>query len=242
MYQGMASHVSQATDSSDVDANQLEALRNQVHDLESQIAELEKQNDELTGQVNRSRMQAAVASTEASNETLSWAERKQLILDQMEAETFDADDFVASLDANSGDPTLKADDPVEYVNRLCEELARREEEIRELQHLLEQQSETSRQGVSIGAAGIASMLDSDELVREERERLQILQDEWEEKFRQAEIDASLERAKLSRERRELAAKQSEVEAELERLRLQAQREREKESPRKWLSQLGLAGP
>ena len=127
------------------------------------------------------------------------------------------------------------------MNRLSDELARREEEVRELQHLLEQQSETCDSGVSIGAAGIAEMLDSDELVREERARLQVLQDEWEEKFRKAEIEASLERAKLSRERRELASKQSELEAELERARLQTQREQEKEAPRKWLSQLGLAG-
>ena len=216
-------------------------LKSQVSELKSQVIELERQNDELTAQATSASIQAAVASTEATHETLSWAERKQLILQQMEAETFDAEEFVESLGDEIVTQSSDSDDPVEYVNRLNDELARREEEIRELQHLLEQQSETRDAGVSIGAAGIAELLDSDELVREERARLQVLQDEWEEKFRQAEIEASLERAKLSRERRELAAKQSELEAELERARLQTQRETEKDAPRKWLSQLGLAG-
>ena len=48
------------------------------------------------------------------------------------------------------------------------------------------------------------MIDENELVVQERERLQMLQVEWEEKFREGEIQASLERAKLSRERQELA--------------------------------------
>lgn len=241
MCEGMASHVSQSTTSEGDDTVELQSLRDTVFDLETQVSELEKQNDQLTAQVTSASMQAAVASTEATHETLSWAERKQLILNQMESETFDADEFVATLDNEVGVDAAEAEDPVKYVNRLSDELSRREEEVRELQHLLEQQSETREEGVSIGAAGIAEMLDSDELVREERARLQVLQDEWEDKFRKAEIEASLERAKLSRERRELAAKQSELEAEMERVRLQAQRDTEKDGPRKWLSHLGLAG-
>jgi chromosome segregation ATPase len=220
---------------------EVQSLRDQVVNLESQVSDLERQNDELTAQATTASIQAAVASTEATHETLSWAERKQLILKQMEADTFDAEEFAESQANESSADCDDNIDPVEYVNRLNEELARREEEVRELQHLLEQQSETCDSGVSIGAAGIAEMLDSDELVREERARLQVLQDEWEEKFRKAEIEASLERAKLSRERRELSAKQSELETELERARLQTQRDSEKGAPRKWLSHLGLAG-
>jgi outer membrane murein-binding lipoprotein Lpp len=241
MCEGMASHVSQSESSDGVDSAELQSLRDKVLDLEAQVGELEKQNDELTARVTSASMQAAVASTEATHETLSWAERKQLMLDQMEAETFDAEEFVTSLDNESSVDADHVENPAEFVNRLSNELARREEEVHELQHLLKQQSETREEGVSIGAAGIAEMLDSDELVREERARLQELQDQWEEKFRQAEIEASLERAKLSRERRELAAKQSKLEAELESARLQSQRENEKGAPRKWLSQLGLAG-
>ena len=83
------------------------------------------------------------------------------------------------------------------------------------------------------------MIESDELVREERERLQQLQVEWEEKFRQSEIEASLERARLSRERRELTAKQAQLDNEIESVRLKKLQATEKDGPRRWLSQLGL---
>ena len=46
------------------------------------------------------------------------------------------------------------------------------------------------------------VLDSDALIQQEREKLRI-QQQWEAKLRQAEIDLSMERAKLARERSEL---------------------------------------
>ena len=100
------------------------------------------------------------------------------------------------------------------LDRRDEELKERSQQIRELQSLLDQQSETRDGGIAIGAAAITQMFDADELVRDERERLQQMQEEWEDKFRQAEIEASLERAKLSRERQELAKKMSELEEQL----------------------------
>ena len=47
------------------------------------------------------------------------------------------------------------------------------------------------------------MFDQDEIIREERENLKQLQQQWEEKLRKAEIDLSVERAKIARERAEL---------------------------------------
>jgi hypothetical protein len=73
-------------------------------------------------------------------------------------------------------------------------------------------------------------------------KLQQLQVEWEEKFRQGEIEASLERAKLSRERQEISAKKQELELQLEQL----QREHRQANAaggsgsRRWLVKLGLA--
>ena len=96
--------------------------------------------------------------------------------------------------------------------------------------------------MAIGAAAIAEMIDSDELVQQERERLQLLQAEWEEKFRQGEIEASLERAKLSRERQELAKKQAELEEQLEHARRESRHANENgsASKRRWLVKLGLS--
>ena len=60
--------------------------------------------------------------------------------------------------------------------------------------------------VAIGAAAVAQLLDTDELVRQERESLKQLQDGLREQLRKAEVDISLERAKLARERAELDEK------------------------------------
>ena len=74
------------------------------------------------------------------------------------------------------------------------------------------------------------------------ERLQQLQDEWEDKFRQTEIEASLERAKLSRERQELANKMSEIEEQLSHAKREARHHATNEEgpSRRWLAKLGLA--
>lgn len=252
--EGMVSHMSQigpsvAASATDLTAGEVTAfdsdetatLRDHVFDLEAQVEQLKQQNSDLSSQVASAKTRDNVETIVHSDETLSWEDRKQLILQQMEDDDFDSDEFADSLSSEVKDELAKGEGPAHYIQRLNDELARREQDIADLRHLWEQQSETREEGVSIGAAGIAEMIDSDELVREERERLQKLQVEWEEKFRQSEIEASLERAKLSRERRELAAKQTQLAEELERARLKDLQASEKDGPRKWLSQLGLSG-
>ncbi|NND96353.1 MAG: hypothetical protein HKN47_03365, partial [Pirellulaceae bacterium] len=140
-------------------------------------------------------------------------------------------------------------DPVAYVHQLnaeldrrLDEVQRRESEVKELQALLQQQSETRDcSGVAIGAAAIAELVEGDELIREEREKLQSLQAQWEERFRESEITASLERAKLSRERRELALKNAELEEQLVHFRRESEETRALGggTSRRWMAKLGL---
>lgn len=94
--------------------------------------------------------------------------------------------------------------------------------------------------MAIGAAAIAQMLDADELISQERQKLKDIQREWEDKLRQAEIDLSMERAKLARERTQL-------ETELEQARksppspfveIEGQTKAQART-RKWLEHLGL---
>jgi hypothetical protein len=98
--------------------------------------------------------------------------------------------------------------------------------------------------MAVGAAALSGLLDSDEIIRQQRERLAELQAEWEEKMRRAEIDISMERAKLARERAELEEGRRSLEDQL-----QIQRPANADSsdstnpaspPRgRWLSRLGL---
>jgi hypothetical protein len=86
------------------------------------------------------------------------------------------------------------------------------------------------------------MLDADELIAHERGKLQQLQVEWEEKFREGEIEASLERAKLSRERQEVFATKQELELQIEQLQREYRQANAAggRSSRRWLAKLGLA--
>lgn len=222
-----------------------ERLGRQIADLEYEVSELRQQNSDLASQVASSNVQRTVSHASGGNDAMSWEERKQLILQQMEQDTFDADAFASSLDTEASEVSQ---DPSEFVRQLSSELqsrdvelAKRDEELRELRHLLDQQSGAREGGIAVGAAAIAEMIDADELVQQERERLQLLQEEWEEKFRQGEIEASLERAKLSRERQELAQKQAELEEQLEHIRRETRDHQESgSSSRRWLVKLGLA--
>lgn len=227
---------------------EIERLRYELTDVKNELADAQIQNEELASQANTSAIRQRVESeTIDSGESLSWEERKLLIIQQMENDSFDAGSFVEQLADDSVDAEQVADDPVAYVEGLHDqlrqaetELQNRSEEIGELRMILDQQSSTCGGGLAVGAAAIAEMVDSDDLVREERDRLQQMQVEWEEKFRQAEIEASLERAKLSRERQELAKKNEELDEKLEQLR----RDRKDASDgatssRRWLAKLGL---
>jgi hypothetical protein len=65
----------------------------------------------------------------------------------------------------------------------------------------------------VGAAAIAQMLDTDELVRQERDNLKELQEKLREELKKAEVDISLERAKIARDRAELDEKLRLIQAE-----------------------------
>lgn len=224
-------------------------LYDQIDELNRRIEELEQQNSDLASQVASTNVREVVSGN-GSGEALSWEDRKQLILEQMEADTFDAEAFVSDLQPDSmGVSESEPEGPCEFVERLSAELERlttdlasREEEVHELRCLLDDQSQTHGSGIAVGAAAIAGLIDEDDLVVQERERLRVLQAEWEEKFRQGEIEASLERAKLSRERQEIAKIKSDLEERLEQLRRESQHIQESGggTSRKWLAKLGLS--
>ena len=232
--------------------------------------ELRHQNEHLAAELANSSVEKTVKTSIGLDESLSWEDRKAMIMAQMEEDSFDAEEFVSSL-SNSvqqssvvqqtihADSMIETDDPdsatfdavdprqfvealVEQLERLQDKIRAREDEIKELQNLLQNQADTRAGGIAIGAAAIADLVDSDELVIEERERLQQLKNDWEDKFRQSEIDASLERAKLSRERQELAKRAQQLEEQIEDL--QREKRGRTDVPTKgsrWMAELGLGG-
>ncbi|MEM9364928.1 MAG: hypothetical protein AAGD07_02955 [Planctomycetota bacterium] len=262
-----------SNDERDAYETRLQELRGLLQQQEDAFQQLQNDYEGLASQQASECASETIRQTVAVDESLSWDERKQAILQQMETGDFDAESFVSSLSgpqqgvvANNDDAnasgSLDADawirELLTQVEKARDALQERETEINELRACLDHQKESlganlgvggATGGTAMGAAAIAEMIDSDELIREERQRLQDLKTQWEEKFRSAEVAASLERAKLSRERQELAKRNAELEERLEQLQRDqriAQRYGQQDAepgktPRKWLAELGLAG-
>ncbi len=226
---------------------QQETLRQELADAQARLDELARENQELAQQnqelasklANQNVRDQIASHPGAVNESMSWEERKQLILQRLENEdqTLACGEAVDSGAVRDELQSLRA-----MVQATDKEITRRDSEIAELRQLLEQQSSTVGD-VAIGAAAIAGLLDQDDLVREEREKLQQIQTEWQDKLRQAEIEVSLERARLARERQEIEKRNVELKDRmLERPGGEA-RDAELDDggkpARKWLAKLGL---
>lgn len=212
-YENDALRATRANSISDDPAScELDMLRQQIADLTAELSKAE----------SISRLNAPHLGR--THESLTWEERKRLIMQQLEEELDDCPTSSSRLEISEVLRTTQA------------EIDRRDSEIRELQRIIEQQSNTSA-GVAIGAAAIAQMVDSDEFVQQEREKLRNIQKEWEDKLRQAEIELSLERAKLARERSLLEEQRRQT-----TLPLPPKPETKLEGGkpvRKWLEHLGL---
>ena len=201
------------------DSEHFDELQRRFEVAVSEIRELKTKNDNLQQQVSQT---AAVSHdiSHAATADFDWEQQKLRLMQQLDSDldASNADDKQVKLSIES---TIQITDQV---------IADKDRQITELKALLEEKSERSNESDS------SAILDNDEQIREERERLSRLEEEWREKLKQAEIDISVERAKLARER-------SDVE---EKLRTLEDSSRESTGSRtaakqsgRWLSRLGL---
>lgn len=212
-----------------INADEIDELRERFETAVQEIRDLKKRNGELSDQLSDLRM-----STKQQDDTpgggFDWEAQKRRLMQELDAEIDESDEKQAS-DKMTVEATIRITDSV---------IADKDREIKELQQLLENQS-SNIGDVAVGAAAIAGFLDQDELISQERESLKRLQEEWREKLRQAEIDISVERARLGRERTEL---QGQIET-MDQQRQQNESMSEGESadntqPRgRWRKRLGL---
>jgi len=127
---------------------------------------------------------------------LTWEAEKLRILAALE------DQSNTEEDQDQAASRLKIEDVIRTTDRL---LAEKDHEIDQLRRVLEEQS-SNLNGMAVGAAALGAVLDQDALIREERANLQQLQRHWEEMLRKSEIEISLERAKLARQRSDIEEK------------------------------------
>ncbi|GEM_PF-1587083 len=210
-----------------------------------EIRQLRAENESLSHAVaeakNETFQAAKKAEMGAARPALDWEVQKNQWLAALEREE-------SAGESNSDEHRLRLE---QIVRRTEELLAEKDREIRHLQKLLEDQS-NSLGHLAVGAAAIGEVLDQDPVIQEERQHLQRLRLEWEEKLRRAEVEMSVERAKLARQQMELEEKRRQLEQwekELEQLAKQQSSHqgaedssaRNKPARRRWFMQLGLKG-
>jgi hypothetical protein len=195
-----------------------------IRDLKARNAELQRQLLEV--QAGAVRRDAAAPPLESGGD---WETQKRRLLAELESDD--------KHDAESTDRRLKIEEIVARTDKI---IAEKNREIEELQHLLSSQS-NNLGSLALGAAALEQVLDQDAIIREERQRLQQLQDECRGKLRQAEIELAMERARLAR-------RDAEIEEKLrsgEQRRSSAETEAEALAPTgrpvrgRWRTQLGL---
>ena len=122
---------------------------------------------------------------------------------------------------------------IELTDRV---VAEKDAEIDELRRQLESGSTSG----SSSAAAVAELLDGDEIIRAEREKLAQAQAEWRERIGKAEIDISMERAKIARERMELEEKMRHYQDDRPEESADTTAEKSGKPVRgRWLTRLGL---
>jgi len=193
-----------------------------------ELRKLRSENKELQAQAaqpaapSNAPIQPAVAGG-----GFDWEAEKRRLVSQLDA-GHDATDSAARQDR------LRIED---VIRRTDEIVAAKDQEIARLREELEQERKASQSMVG-NADELEQLVDADELIQQERAHLEELQQQLRDKLRKAEVELSMERAKIARERVEL----EELAESIPTAAPQAPKSTEEGKPRgRWLSRLGLAG-
>ncbi|MFO0897780.1 MAG: hypothetical protein U0836_10195 [Pirellulales bacterium] len=215
------------------DTKRTEDLQRRLELAMQDLRDYKTRSEELKVELAKAKAAGARASDSGAGVALDWEAQKRKLLEALESE-FDENDPDQRQERISIEKTIEKTEAV---------IAARDRELDELRKLLEDQSRSVGE-VAVGAAAIAGMLDQDTVVQQERENLRRLQDEWREKLRTAEIDLSVERAKMARERAEIDERLQDLQSQMSRIGGDEPRNTGGKTPAKptrgrWLSRLGL---
>jgi cysteinyl-tRNA synthetase len=216
-------------------SNDQEDYRQRYEMALDDLREMKASNSRLQEQLSKAKTTATAFAKETRSQqpSLDWESEKLRILAALESD-LDENDSEQRAERLKIEDVLRATENA--IAKKDEEIAEKDSEIRELKQRLVEASETGP--LDQMAATIEQTLQNDIIIQQERERLRQLEEQVQSRMCRAEIEISLERAKLARERAEIE----------ERLRLAgldaakpAGEPNAAEQPTRgrWLSRLGL---
>ncbi len=211
-------------------AEEQHELRERFERAVQEIRELKNRNHELSDQVTAAPSGQCVLTDEGRVNGFDWEAQKRQLMRQLETD-FDASE--PALDHHR----LTVEDAIRITDQV---IAEKDREIDALKQQLEDQASQLAE-IADSSVAIAEILDQDQLILEAREELKRQQDEWREKRRQAEIDISLERARLGRERSALQGELQSIDAQRRQdtTKSKSKKADEKRPRGLWRKRLGL---
>lgn len=211
-----SAHAGEPTDVADL-RERFEMAVNEVRELKTANQELEQ------------KLADSPATNFVSSEGNDWESQKRRMLAMLDEEG-DSPDQERSQERASIAGTIQITDGV--IQEKDQQIADLSEKLQDLE------SQGSSNSPSPTDEATAAILDVNEVIRSERERLAELEADWEEKLRAAELELSVERAKITRAQAEITKHQQAIEAfqEIDASHKAAGKE---DGKRKWFNKLGL---
>jgi chromosome segregation ATPase len=188
------------------------------------VRELKKKNAQLESQLSAASPGMADAPASGGGGG-SWEAMKKQMLANLEGEGDDVDEDRSEERAT-----------IESTIRITDEaLARKDQEIADLQSQL---ADVGPKAPDESEA-IRQLVDTDAVIAEHRARTAQLEEEMQEKLRAAELEISVERAKIARETAHLEELQAQIDAHRANGETPAAPGTAQQPKRRWLSKLGL---
>ncbi len=220
--------LTEAASDAEQDPRKRDELQRRFEMAVEEVRELKRTNAELENKLKSRGGNSGAGGSPAPGGGLDWEAQKQRLLASLEADSDDEDDEAAREERTSIEGTIRITDQI---------VAQKDLEIAELKEQLEHHVGMSDSSLSSAAA---ELLDNDEVIRQEREKLSQMQAEWREKIGEAEIEISVQRAKLARERAEVDEKLRQLQIEQENhVPHEDSSEPGKPVRGRWLARLGL---
>jgi chromosome segregation ATPase len=208
---------------------QLNDLQRRFEMAVEDVRELKTLNAKLEARLAEAEQRAG---SKADSGAMDWESQKRRLLDTLS-------------DTNENDPAAQKERAtIEGTIRITDDVvAKKDDEIDRLREKLSTaQADASSEldGQERREADINKLIDADEIVQQHRKKLAQLEKEMEEKLRAAELELSVERAKIARKQVELNDWRAELEAMQESHNSNSEGGGKTGTPkRRWLAKLGL---
>jgi hypothetical protein len=215
----------QATLPADGDATEeMSDLQRRFELAVEDVRDLKRQNSELEEQLADAKSRGGTSAAPALNGGSNWELMKRQMLASLEGEADDGDEK-RQQERTKIEGTIRITDEV---------VARKDKEIAELQSRL---AKSGGEKLAEDAA-VRELVDADTVIQQHRAETAKLETEMREKLRAAELELSVERAKIAREQVQLA----DLRADIDAMRPAAGSGNASSSApkRRWLSKLGIS--